>query len=353
MSGYSFYNTERTKEKGADYETYATLYLIGKHKDKDKFEYIIVDCFNDITAANKGIKKLWDVQCKGYSSISPSVIGSCLFTLYKNFCHTFPFTEFILFLEMVPVEYLIEQKQIFKFSNFNSVHQNMIKAGLLNTIEKNNKIAFKDIQHIKLQDDQLTLTNFLGSVNFVVGYNNKVESIKKLIKFKNFNQKNDDFYISIFDDIRSRENNLKLHNIEGRSIETAPDVLKLNKCMTYEEITSLLISRIVGIDLFNYKSIPNLFFDELVGKERFQREEIITDCNSRLSKMFFDKNNKKNIWIFLERIIQIVDSNKTSNLNQLYNCVSKNIIDKISELNSITVKYLISIIQEGLSNDKN
>src|SRR5574344_2245486 len=99
MSTYTFPNTEKTKGKASDYETYSALYMIGFHKDKDKIDYILVDCFNDVSCVDKGVNRIYDIQSKGYAKCSPKQAGAFLYTLYKNYQKDYPFVEYILFLE--------------------------------------------------------------------------------------------------------------------------------------------------------------------------------------------------------------------------------------------------------------
>lgn len=53
--GYTFSNTEKTKKKGSEYETFAALYMLGVYPQKNKMQYILIDSFNDVSTATANI----------------------------------------------------------------------------------------------------------------------------------------------------------------------------------------------------------------------------------------------------------------------------------------------------------
>lgn len=124
---YTFTNSEKTKQKGSEYETFAALYMFGVYPHKTKMQYILVDSFNDVSTADDKISEIYDIQSKGYEKNSQGQIGRFLFTLYKNYQSDFPFKEFLLFLETIDSSYLIKQKNIFSFSNFNKNDKERVK----------------------------------------------------------------------------------------------------------------------------------------------------------------------------------------------------------------------------------
>jgi len=82
---YQFTTTERNNAKASEYETKSMLYLFGCRKDSKEMDVFIIDCFNDVSGADKAVQRLWDVQSKGVKSLNPKKIGKALITLFQNF----------------------------------------------------------------------------------------------------------------------------------------------------------------------------------------------------------------------------------------------------------------------------
>ncbi len=59
------------KKKASEYETKAMLYLFGCRQDSRDMDVFIIDCFNDVSGANRDVDRLWDVQSKGVKSLNP------------------------------------------------------------------------------------------------------------------------------------------------------------------------------------------------------------------------------------------------------------------------------------------
>ena len=113
----------------------------------------------------------------------------------------------------------------------------------------------------------------------------------------------------------------------------------------------LIICRIIGREVFDYKSIPLYFSPLLDGYEIEDKKDILQDCNSNLSRAFFNKNSNIIFWKTCEKIISFFESEDFKDINVVFDSVFPNYVPKISYLNELTIKYLISIIIEG--NDDN
>lgn len=50
------------------------LYLFGCRQDSRDMDVFIIDCFNDVSGANRDVNRLWDVQSKGVKSLNPKKI---------------------------------------------------------------------------------------------------------------------------------------------------------------------------------------------------------------------------------------------------------------------------------------
>lgn len=55
---YQFTTTERNNEKASEYETKAMLYLFGCRQDSRDMDVFIIDCFNDVSGANRDVNRL-------------------------------------------------------------------------------------------------------------------------------------------------------------------------------------------------------------------------------------------------------------------------------------------------------
>ncbi len=95
---YILKNTEINNKKASEFETKSLLYLIGFRKDSSEVSLISIDCINDVTGVNENFDKLWDVQAKNHSTISPKRLGKFLFTLFDNHISDINFYEYILFV---------------------------------------------------------------------------------------------------------------------------------------------------------------------------------------------------------------------------------------------------------------
>jgi hypothetical protein len=117
------------------------------------------------------------------------------------------------------------------------------------------------------------------------------------------------------------------------------------------DIETLIISRIIGCEVFEYKSIPLYFSPLLDGLDIEDKKDMLQDCNSNLSRAFFNKNSNRIFWKTCEKIIIFFESESLKEVDLVFDSIFPNYIPKISYLNELTIKYLISIIIEG--NDDN
>lgn len=338
---YIFKNTEQNNKKASDFETKSLLYLIGMHKEKDSIETIAIDCFNDVTGIDDKKIKLWDVQSKNHSSLNPKKIGKSLFTLFDNFECTIEFYEYILFVPVLDTKYLIDNKtHCYGCNNIQPKTLVKIKNGLT---EEYKRIKKTDINNV-------SLLNFLNKCQFIQDHNEPSTYIKRLTKFKSNTIKNEDFYQSIFDEIRGVQANKKNSFIEGKSITKIEDVLSFNRHIHTKEIHALIINRFVGGDLFSNGSIPNSFLEVLNNCVDIQEQnDLILECNSNISRSFFDKNNNKKFWLLIEKIIEALNFSSSNKLNEIYASIDGDSL-KLPFMNKVSILFLISIIKHGWKN---
>ncbi|MCC9886689.1 hypothetical protein HK147_05180, partial [Streptococcus agalactiae] len=94
--------------------------------------------------------------------------------------------------------------------------------------------------------------------------------------------------------------NISIHNI---SINNVADALNLKKHLTRKQLETLVVNRIIGVELFK-RRIPNDFIDVIKDESKSERKDIVQNCNTNLSRLLFNKNsNKRLFWELLERIL--------------------------------------------------
>ncbi|WP_144891374.1 hypothetical protein [Flavobacterium tiangeerense] len=333
---YTFTNTEINNKKASDFETKSLLYLISRKKE---IEYITFDCFNDVSGVNKNHDKIWDVQSKNEKSLTPKKIGKYLFTLFDNYISTFSFHEFIFFSPILNENYKINSKlNVYNLDNIEETTLKRILNGLTEEVERVKGDSFDYSEKIEL---------FLRKVFIVEDNSTENEYIKSVTKFKKVGIKSDDFYTSIFTDLRNIQSAKKNTYIENEIISEIRDVLTFNRHLTKKDIEILIISRIIGVEIFNYASIPITFFPIIKSFDNEEIKDILQECNSNLSRAFFNKNSNRVFWNVCEKIIIFLNDNKSSDVEYIYSETFKDYTFRISYLKDFTIKYLISIIIEG------
>lgn len=336
---YTFKNTEINNKKATDFETKSLLYLIGRRKDSKEIEYIAFDCFNDVSGINKKSDKIWDIQSKNEKSLNPKKIGKYFFTLFDNYISSFDFKEFIFFCPILKTEYKIDEKlNTYGIENIVDKTLSRIKNGL------NEEIIRVKGKAKNYSSEQL---EFFKKVIIVEDTELDNEYIKTVTKFKKKEIKTDAFYKSVFQDLRDIQSSKKNSYIENSIITKIKDVLKFNRHLATKDVEILVISRIIGCEVFEYKSIPVNFYPLINGFDIEDVKDIVQECNSNLSRAFFNKNSNREFWKICEIIIDFMESNSTTKVDEIFNTLFDTYKFRISYLNPITIKYLIAITIEG------
>lgn len=336
---YTFKNTEINNKKAHDYETKSLLYLIGRRKDSKEIDYIAFDCFNDVSGINKKSDKIWDIQSKNEKKLNPKKIGTYLFTLFDNYVSSFDFKELIFFSPPLKSSYKIDvTKNIFGIENIQEATLNRIKNGLKEEILR---VKGTSQNFVKEQND------FLNQVHFVEDIEDENEYIKTLTQFNNVNLKPDAFYKTVFQEVRDIQSGKKNTYIENTAISEIRDVLKFQRHLYAKDIELIIISRIIGCEIFKYKFVPIYFSPQLDGLEIEDRWDLIEDCNSNLSRAFYNKNCNRIFWNLCENIIEFLEKNKSKDIEKIFDLVFPKYQKKISYLTPITVMYLIGLILDG------
>ncbi|MDE7434803.1 MAG: hypothetical protein K2N01_03120 [Lachnospiraceae bacterium] len=339
---YQFTTTERNNEKASEYETKAMLYLFGCRQDSRDMDVFIIDCFNDVSGADHNVQRLWDVQSKGVKSLEPRKIGIALITLFQNYISDIEFEHYILFMPKLREMYLNdEDRTYFQIDNFKLQYIDKVRQGLKNEYKRRNDSEPAD-------ED---LDNFLQLVEFVIAEEQKQEYIKRITSFRASLRLEEAFYDAVFDDIRNQQTILKTKNIDGYQIMNASEVLQYEKVLWKKEIDALVINRILGMDLFNSRHVPNSFIDEIASLDIEERKDIIQECQSDIAKLLFDKNGRHIFWRFFGALLSYSKAIRLERPRGIAEQMRRDnvIIPKI--LSEKSVVYLISALKEGLMDD--
>lgn len=339
---YEFTTTERNNNKANEYETKAMLYLFGCRKDSINIDVFIIDCFNDVTGSTVSVDQLWDVQSKGVQSLNPQKIGTALITLYQNYISDIDFEYYILLMPKLKEMYLQDEElSAYGITNFIAKYVDKIREGLSKEYLRRNKIS----------PDAKDIEDFLNKIEFIIANGNKAEYVKKITTFTSKNSLEDEFYNIIFDEIRDKQTILKSTNIDGYTIMKPAEVLQFGKSIWKKDIDSLVINRMLGVDIFNQRAVPIAFIDEIVTLESEERKDVLVDCQSEIAKMLFDKNGRMIFWKFFEKLLShkkdIIRKTPREILQQIKS--EKILIPRI--LSDMSVIYMISLLKEGLKYD--
>lgn len=340
---YQISNTEQNQKTASDYETKSLLYLIGERKDRKKISFVSIDTLNDVSGMSKTCDVLWDVQSKGVKNLTPRSIGKELYTLYKNYISEFHeyFKEYIIVFPQVKRGYIEDtDKCEYKIDNFKEKQITKIKAGLEDRLKELKKTIEKD----KVDD-------FLEKVIFVEAREDESSYVKNVIRFKSKSKKDDLSYKEIFREIRDYQSSLKNYCVEGDSITHPIEILKYNKHIDKFDIEMLIVNRLVGEEIFSQGLIPNDFYDELVGLDKDEREDLILKCNANISLAFFNKNAKKEFWDLFNQVLSRLQKNIKYTPREILGNINKRILTKLSIMDDISILFLISLIKKGLEND--
>ncbi|WP_213190171.1 hypothetical protein [Cloacibacterium caeni] len=336
---YTFKNTEINNEKASVFETKSLLYLIGKSSSKKEIEYITFDCFNDVSGIDKKGQNIWDIQSKNEGNLNPKKIGQYFFTLFDNSISKLNFKEFIFFTRQLKDDYKIDKSlKVYGFDNFETKTKERIKNGLI-----------EEIQRVKgkIKDYTYEITKFLDNVLIVEDDTTEQEYLKLITKFKNKSLKTDDFYSTVFKELRDIQSSKKNSLIENETISNVLDVINFNRHLKILDIETFVICRIIGVEIFNYKSIPFGFFDYVKNLSRDDREDLIQECNSNLTRCLFNKTSNKEFWRVCETIIDYLDTTFSDDVEHIYTTKFNSYTPKYNYLKEMTIKYLIALIIEG------
>lgn len=338
---YQIQYTERNNKKASEYETRSLLYLLTMRADSEEISLFFIDCLNDLTGSNESCSTLWDTQSKGVNSLNPTKIGESLITLFENYISELEFNFHILLMPKLKEGYLVDESLLtFGFNNFLSEKKTYIIDGLKNEYKRrnNNNISQNIIGNV----DQ-----FLQKTVFVIGQE-KEKYIQEIVHFKNKDSHSSDFYSSIFDEIRDKQTALKNINIEGVKIQHPSELVAYKKLLKGNDIKLMVLNRFIGTELFK-SDIPIYYLDEIKGMDRQDVKDLIQENNSKISRTFFNKNNKNSFWLLLENIMLVFAKDTNAEIRNIYDQIDKKLLKANYTMDEKSVLFFISLIKSGIN----
>lgn len=342
---YTFSRSEKNKPIAEEYETRAMLYLMNKTWD-ESLDIFLIDSFNDVSGTNQHFNYIVDLQAKGIKDFPPSKIGESLITLFLNYISDFTFDAYILFCKSLNNDYLIESRNV-------GISSHTVEEISDDTIERIKKSLVKTInkefgeEYLKVLGDGI-LSNFFEKLHIVVDDGEKSQHIKSILPIHQLNQLSKKSLEAIFENINNMRVSLKTNiNLENQKITRISECLAYKKHLQRKTIESLVITRLVGYDIFkNNYSIPLYFsaYTDHLGIE--EKKDLLQNVNSEVSKAFFDVNNSEVFFGFIDFIMNEVKNSKDVNL--IIEIAKSRGIEFPPQLTDISAKFLISMIIGGL-----
>lgn len=343
---YKIKTSERNNDKATEFETKSLLYLLTRIRNHSSVDLFIIDCFNDVTGVSENYSDSWDIQSKNVASLTPYMVGNALYTLFANYVSDIVFGHFLLYLPQLKDSYVEDSSaEIFDIGNFKSDKVADVKLGLKKEIERRNDPDVCTLNNLSQLDQ------FLTEVIFVFDRYGKSDYIKSIIQFKNITRLDDEFLIRIFEEIRAQQATKKIRNVYGEEVSSIQEAEKFEKNIYRKDIELLVINRVIGNDLFASRGIPIYFISEVQGMDEEDIADLIQECQSKISRTLFNKNNKKAFWILLEEIMAAIDANKKAGIHAVLGKLNLQSKRRLFTMDEISLLYLIALVKEGLSSE--
>ena len=79
--------------------------------------------------------------------------------------------------------------------------------------------------------------------------------------------------------------------------------------------------------------------------------DIIQDCQAKISKTLFNKNNKRAFWSLLEEILICIEENPSIDIRVVLSKISDVVKQSLFTMDDCAILYLIAVVKEGLHNE--
>lgn len=339
--GYTVLSSEKNRSIGSEYETKALLYLMNYRLDSNQINYYVVDFFNDLTGMCNAGQKLWDIQSKASKNTNAKALGREMVTLFKNYLSSLQFNHYILFVGGLAESIRIDNcKNVFNLSNVSVKARASIKLGLIEEAQVKTYIDSSQITEENIE-------KFLEMVQIVVDDKKNSEYVKAIIKTSVKLIPSEDILESIFDEIKDKQSLKKNSVVENIVINMSHEALDYSRHLTSHEIRLLAIARIINRNPLE-KGVPSSFYDLIKDLPNHKRQDYVLEGQIGVAKALSNKNNVNNFWQFFENVYFVTLENLKENVNSIFNKIDKALMLNCPEFDSISVKYFISIIKEGI-----
>lgn len=341
---YIVKSSEKLRKAGAETETKALLYLMNSRIDSNDVYYFVIDFFNDLTGMDRISTRLWDLQAKGAHDVGPKVIGKELVTLFKNYMSGFDFEAYILFIGSVSNTFRINsQIKVFGIENVKEEAIPLIKEGLIEEGKAKEYIDNKDLT-------DKNIDSFLESVQFVIDEDKQPrEYVKAIIEQHPNIIPKDEVLDAIFNEIRDKQASKKNTKVEGVVIESADEALNYCRHLTNNEVRLMVLQRIISRDPLG-KGIPQSFVSIYNSWAPEKRREMLEKCQASLCRALFNKNAADGFWNLLENTYKLIMEFSSKTVHDIFRDLQKlpNCLLLCPDFNTLSLKYFISIIKEGV-----
>lgn len=342
---YTVNRTEQNRGVAEEYETRAMLYLLNTNKELDIF---LIDTFNDVSGSNMDFKYIVDAQAKGHKSFSPKKIGESLITLFQNHISSIKFEKYILYCKYINTNYIINKSLAKNAVNIYTINDFVEKAQ--SSIIDSLRAVYNNIQENNNYDNirDNIIKDFFKRLIFVEDLSLQSDLIKTSIDLKTIKLMDNKKLDAIFKEISTKREELKRINIEGVVICKAQECLEYNKYLERKTIESLILSRVIGYDLFNDKKFFTPSFAYVIRNlDDEKTKDLIIEVNSDISKAYFDINNPKSFFECIDFIMEKIKY--TNNVEEIYSQYVINVKKKPKFLRELSTKYLISMIVDNIN----
>lgn len=341
---YKFKTSEQNNDKATEFETKSLLYLLTKIKERGTVDLFIIDCFNDVTGVTEHYSDSWDIQSKNVASLTPRAVGKALYTLFANYVSDISFGHYILYLPRLKDAYVVDPSiEVFDISNFKSTKIAHVMLGLRTEIERRNDTD------VYTSNNMTKVDQFLSEVVFVFDRYGKSDYIRSIIQFKNVARLEDEFLTRIFEEIRILQAAKKIKNVYGNEVASIQEAEQLGKNIYRKDIDLLVVNRIIGNDLFSSKGVPLYFIQEVHDMDEEDIADLIQECQSKISRTLFNKNNKQAFWILLEEIMTAIEKNKGMTIQTIGEKINAQSKSRLFTMDEKSLLYLIALVKEGLT----
>ncbi len=345
--GYKFFSVERNTRSGNNAETCALLHLMCYSDERDEIEQFAIDCFNDVTGMDGSCFSLYDVQSKADKKVTPAELGEDLATLFENSVSDFSqyFVSFTLFVGGVSPTVLEDSNlEVFTFPDMRVKAQQSVREHLVEACSKRHGSVFKD----KVTDENID--DFLcNKVHFVVAKSDPTDYIRALACDTSELFPSERKLKQIFGEVRNAQSNLKnMPSIADEVINRPDEVLDFGRALQAKDIRLLVIQRLLNRNFFE-DEIPPEFQDylESLPPEKLERD-VVEESQAGLFRQYLDKNNRKAFWELLEKIVTLLDGDRTMGIKSIYEQIDINTLKACAYMNKYSHLFFISIVKDGL-----